>query len=214
MTDSTKSEPTPESALSSGNELMCESDPENSETHDNDEDMDDHRHGGPTLLSDWMSYFGVLYKTQLILCTEIGGEVKMSIPLWTVLPTSISVCMDSHVKGTAVLEFMTADQVKHFLDFNDPQHAGEWMTAFRDLQAQRGDAELVGKFIRAETQRLAEKAEIAAQATMSATLEKQIEQKLGTVGKLVNVDGETRWVGDGVRKGIVGCDLTRPCACA
>ena len=40
-------------------------------------------------MSEWATLYAVLYKTQLMLCNEEGGDVQHSLALWAVFPTSV-----------------------------------------------------------------------------------------------------------------------------
>ena len=70
----------------------------------------------------------------------------------------VEICFDPVIGGAAVIKCSTSDGVEHFFDCQKSEVASAWMAALRDLQNQRGDAELVDKFIQFERKRLAKRA--------------------------------------------------------
>jgi hypothetical protein len=161
-------------------------------------------------LEEWRACHAVLFKPHLILCNQKGGSIFESLELWKVLPSSVAVCMEADVTGVAVLSFTTSDGVQHYIDCLNPDVASTWMETLRKGQAARGEADKVETFIVHETQRLSDRADALTESARKA----KVAALASSVGALADTDGETRWVGDGVRKGIVGCVGVRAWALA
>jgi hypothetical protein len=158
------------------------------------------------VVTEWVECYAVLYKTNVMLMDKPGGTLLETVTLWRVLPTSVSVSKDEEVGGTtdAVLTFKTVAEdaaTEYFFDVADKDVADTWMKAIADLQSQRGDPVQVEKFIAAETKRLAEISERKAQAS---SIIGSAGDLLGSVADVVDQTGQTEWLGDGVRKGVVG----------
>ena len=158
------------------------------------------------VVSEWVDCYAVLYKTTILLMDKAGGDLIDSVTLWQVLPTSVCASSDAEIGGTtdAVVTFksVTNDaETEFFFDTADKDLADAWLKAITDLQSKRGDPEKVEKFIAAETKRLAE---ISARKEQASSLIGSAGGLLGSVADVVDHTGQTEWIGDGVRKGVVG----------
>lgn len=121
-------------------------------------------------LSAWEGVYAVVYKTQLVFCSCEGGEVRLSLPMWTVLPTSIEISFDPQVGGAAVLSFATSDGATHFIDCLESATATTMMSSLRGPQNQRGDSEHVDAFIKAEVTNLSSPSAVRLPRPRSPTL--------------------------------------------
>jgi hypothetical protein len=157
-------------------------------------------------VSEWVECYAVLYKTNVMLMDKAGGNLLETVTLWRVLPTSVSASIDDEIGGTtdAVVTFksVTDDaETEYFFDTADKDIADSWLKAVADLQSRRGDPVQVEKFVAAETKRLSE---ISARKAGESSILGSAGDLLGSVAGVVDQTGQTEWLGDGVRKGVVG----------
>jgi len=158
------------------------------------------------VVSEWAECYAVLYKTNVMLMDKAGGNLIETVTLWRVLPTSVSVSMDDEIGGTtdAVFTFKAVSddaETEYFFDSTEKDVTDTWLKAIADLQSQRGDPAQVEKFIAAETKRLYE---ISSRKAAASSIIGSAGDLLGSVADVVDQSGQTEWLGDGVRKGVVG----------
>ena len=155
-------------------------------------------------VGEWTDCYVVLYKTNLMLMDQQGGMLIASLPLWRVLPTTVGASTDAEIGGTAGAVFsfksMTAEGTEEFFfECESAEVSGAWAKQLGGFQDKRGDPVQVEKFIGVETKRLADIA-----ARKDESIFGTAGAVLGSVANVVDQSGETEWIGDGVRKGVVG----------